>query len=104
MGYYREQPRRTEISGPAVEVAEVVAVLGVVAAQVDREIAVDGEVVAVAVGVGGGLADPPAVLLVGEGLASLDRALELALRAAPAELPLAGFASRGDRGRGAPYL
>ena len=41
------------------------AVHGVAAARVDEEVAVDGEVVAVAVGVGGGLADPLAILLVG---------------------------------------
>ena len=73
---------------------------GVLAADVDEEVAVEAEVVAVAVGVGGGLADPLAVLLVGQGLEGGHGAIELALRTAPAEFVLAGFAPWKGRNRG----
>src|SRR5215213_6672594 len=78
-----------------LEAAEEVAVFGILAADVDEEVAVEAEVVTVAVGVGGGLADPLTVLLVGEGLEGGDRAIELSGGEAAAELRLVGASVRG---------
>src|SRR5829696_2219312 len=79
----------------AVEASEEVAVFGILAADVDEEVAVEAQVVTVAVGVCGRLPDPLAVLLVGEGLEGGDRAIELSGGEAAAELRLVGASVRG---------
>jgi hypothetical protein len=75
------------ISG-AIEGEEVVAIIGTTPAYANIELPVQGDVVVVAVGVQWLLADPLAILLVGEGLEGPNGPVELAGGATALELRL----------------
>src|SRR5215210_5481213 len=66
-----------------VEASEEVTMFGILVLRVDVELAVEVDVVAVAIEVANGVADELGVLLVGEGLEGLYSRVELARSAAP---------------------